>query len=343
MKVLFILKQRFYNKSNVKSYGLINSSNHLADHLSFIGNEAHVVTVVDDNCIDAEIHKYKPDVVIIEALWVRPVKLHELIELRKNHHIKWIVRIHSDIGYLSAETMALHYVNHYIHLGKHNLFIAPNSKEFTDFLSGALHYNFVYLPNVIKINHCKHEGEKHQGNRQIMHVGCFGALRLLKNQLFQALCAIRAADQLGKILHFHVTIDPKNTDFSTNPVLKNLDELFSQTDHMLVKHHWRENDNFRELVSTMDIGMQLSYTESFNIVTTDFINCDVPILVSDAIWWMPDALKTSTINYEEVVKKIVWAYKRRNYGNVKRLMHEYLAKYNHEAKQVWHKFFDKLK
>ena len=46
---------------------------------------------------------------------------------------------------------------------------------------------------------------------------------LLKNQLFQAMCAIEAADILGKKLQFHVNGDILNPH---NPVLKNLEKLF---------------------------------------------------------------------------------------------------------------------
>ena len=131
-KILFILKKRFYSNINVKSYGLINSSTHIANFLdTIIDVETKVVTVVDANGINKEVQEYKPDMVIIEALWVTGEKMKELIEIKKYKHIKWVVRIHSDIGYLSAETFALKYVNDYIALDKPNLFIAPNNEDFT--------------------------------------------------------------------------------------------------------------------------------------------------------------------------------------------------------------------
>ena len=45
MKILFVLKERFYSKNN--SYGLINSSKQVADYLESIGNECKVVQVID--------------------------------------------------------------------------------------------------------------------------------------------------------------------------------------------------------------------------------------------------------------------------------------------------------
>jgi hypothetical protein len=306
-----------------------------------MGFESKVITVIDDNFIDKELYYYKPDIVIIEALWVRPIKLKELIELPRYSKIKWIIRIHSDIGYLSAETFALKYINEYRQLHKDNLYIAPNNKPFCKYLSNAMFYDFIYLPNIVGRDVCldKHYRKKYWIE---MHIGCFGALRLLKNQLFQALCAIAAADKLNKLLCFHITIDPKIKEDIPNPILKNLEELFENTGHKLVKHIWQENDDFQNLVRDMDLGLQLSYSESFNIVSADFIHNNTPIVVSDAITWMPDEFKTSTWNYDIVVNKILEIYKKRRNWFLLRKARRSLNKHNYIAKKIWCKFLWRL-
>jgi hypothetical protein len=339
-KILFILKKRVYSNINVKSYGLINSSTHIASFLNTLrGIETKVVAVVDANGIDKEVHEYKPDMVVIEALWVTGEKMKKLIEMNKYNHIKWVVRIHSDIGYLSAETFALKYVNDYIALDKINLFIAPNNEEFTKYLVNAIKYDFTYLPNVI-ITNTKKDNIENKNNSNVMNIGCFGALRLLKNLAFQALCAIKAADILGKTLHFHVTltkIDGYDDEHQIrlNPVLKNLEEIFANSRHELVKHEWKENNEFQHLIKKMDIGMQLSFSESFNIVTADFINNNKLILVSETIDWMPCIFKTSTIEYDEVTKKIIYMYEHRYSRRLNRLMHKSLDNYNIKAEKIW--------
>jgi hypothetical protein len=336
MKILFILKERFYdNNLNVKSYGLINSSKHLAKYLDDLGCKTNVVTVIDSNGIDKEIYEHKPDVVIIEALWVTAHKLKELIEIWRYKHITWIVRIHSDIGFLGVETFALKYINDYIKLHKHNLIIAPNNENFTKYLSSSLQHRFEYLPNVIEEKFIKKPMEN---DSDIIEIGCFGALRILKNQLFQAMCAMRAADILNKTLRFHIMVNVKIDDKLINPVLKNFDELFKNSKHILVKHHWKENDDFQNLIKKMDLGLQLSYTESFNIVAADFICNDTLILVSDVITWMPDILKTSTTDYDDVTNKIIYLYKHRNSWLLKRKMRKYLIEYNIKAQNVWFNF-----
>lgn len=335
MKILFILKQRFYSKNN--SYGLINSSNHVANYLETIGNQCKVVSVIDGNSIDKEVYQYKPDIVIIEALWCTGDKLKELIEIKRYAKIKWIVRVHSDIGFLAAETMATKYINDYIDLKKSNLYVSMNNYQFNKHISNAMQQNFLYLPNIITIKD-KLDIKKHKHKNHI-DVACFGSLRIMKNQCYQALCAMEMANRLGKKLKFHITVDI-NMNESNNrfPVLKNLEEIFRNSRHELVKHEWLENENFQKLIKHMDIGLQLSYTESFNIVAADFVNANIPIVVSDAIRWLPFVLKTSTTEYERTIKRMIWIYRFRRNKFLIKWMKSNLKKYNELAKLEWKMF-----
>jgi len=118
MRILFLLKERNFNKSYAHSYGLANSAIQVANYLETIGNVCKVISVVDGNAIDKEVYNFKPDIVIIEALWCPAYKLKELIELKRYENINWVVRVHSDIGFLSSESLALTYINEYIALDK---------------------------------------------------------------------------------------------------------------------------------------------------------------------------------------------------------------------------------
>jgi hypothetical protein len=339
MRILFILKERFYSQHKAGSYGLINSAKQVAEFLESIGNECKIVEVIDANSIDKEVFLYRPDLVVIEALWVSGDKMKELIEIPRYKHIKWAIRVHSNIGFLSAETLALKYINDYIELKKHNLYIALNNDEMNDHLSDAINYKFVHLPNIINIKYdSRHKEDKHH-----IDIGCFGSLRILKNQLFQAVCAMNAADKIGKKLKFHITADVDEESKVKNPVLKNLEELFKNSKHELIIHSWLENIVFQHIISEMDIGMQLSYTESFNIVSADFINNDRLILVSPTISWMPGILQVSTVDYDEVVNKLVWLYKHKDSFILKWYSRIKLIMYNTEAKSEWVEFIHKIK
>jgi hypothetical protein len=331
-KILFLLKERTYSHAKT-SYGLINSATHIARFLATLGHECKIVQVLDSNFIDKEVYEFKPSIVILEALWVPGYKIKELLNIKRYKRIRWIVRVHSDMGYLSAESNAIQLLNEYINLHEHHLTLSLNNKEFVESLSSAMRYDFTYLPNVITIS--DDIPDDYIEDRHHIDIGCFGAMRLLKNQCFQAICAINAADKLEKKLHFHIT---PNLGIENDPVLKNLQELFKIRPHELIVHDWLPNDEFQRLVRRMDIGLQISHTESFNIVTADFINNNRLILVSDAISWMPSIFKTSTIDYDEVTRKIIQMYKRRNSIALKTRALNHLISYNENAQQEWIRF-----
>jgi hypothetical protein len=330
-RILFILKEKQYSLS-LTSYGLINSANHIAHYLESKHYQCKIVQVVDANGIDKEVHDYNPDIVIIEALWVTAPKLSEIMSLWWYKHIKWVVRIHSDIGFLSTEGWGVKLINDYIELKRDNLIIAFNNHGFVKALSNVMEYDFTYLPNVMTVLEPEDNDSE---EKSYMKIGCFGALRLLKNQCFQAVCAIMAANKLNKKLFFHIT---PNLAIQDDSVLKNLRELFKNIGHELMVHNWMPNHTFQSLIGKMDLGLQLSYTESFNIVTADFINNNKLIIVSDAIVWMPPSMRVSTTDYEEVVDKIVHIYKHRNSNLIKSLVRRHLREYNEGAEKVWDDF-----
>lgn len=330
-KILFLLKDRAYSPAK-GSYGLLNSASQVAAYLTEKLNICHIATVFDANGIDRVMNDFKPDIVIIEALWVTAKKLDELMHVPRYHHVHWVIRVHSDMGYLTTEGNGIKTLNDYIDLDIDKLTISLNNEHFTKALSQALGFRFAYLPNIITY----HEPfEDYTREKTRINIGCFGALRLLKNQPFQAICAIEAANRMDKKLMFHIT---PNTPTDKDTVLENLKQIFVNTQHELVMHPWMETRKFHKLISKMDLGLQLSYTESFNIVTADFVSKNKLILVSGAIDWMPEMFQVSTTDYEEVIKKIIFLYTHRNDDHLKKLNQSHLHNYNKGAKLRWDKF-----
>lgn len=274
-KILFICKKRV--DSYGVSYGLINSAKFVANALAEHNYETKVVSVADNNCIDKEVCNYKPTHVMIEALWVVPEKLEILHRLHPN--VIWAIRIHSKTPFLSNEGHAIEWARKYDEMPWVTL--APNSLELHGNLLAA-GLRSIYLPNI----YCAPSGRQlpSQGN-DVINVGCFGAIRPLKNHLMQAMSAIRFASSIRKRLRFHVNAD--RIEQRGESVLSNLRALFAGTENELVEHPWMLHSDFLKVVRSMDIGMQVSLSESFNIVAADFVSNGVPIVTSKDVDWMP--------------------------------------------------------
>lgn len=331
-KILFVLKERSsYGVTYGISYGLAVSCQMVADSLKSHGVESKIVTVVDGNGIDKEVHNYKPTHVVLEAIWVPPYKIAELLKLHK--HINWTVRIHSKFPFLAQERMAIEWLIAYNSIAKQfkNFTISANNKIFIDEINATLHFNVKYAPNCYIIDDSLEPDTRPVG--EILDIGCFGALRILKNHLLSAIAAIYYADVTKKRLRFHIN-NSSRFEKEGNPILNNLINLFKDTKHELVTHDWESHDSFIKLVKKMDVGMQVSLTESFNIVAADFVTAGVPIVGSPEIEFLAAAFQADPTSMEDIVNKLDDAIRYKKYG-FQAINEVILRKHTRAAIKAW--------
>lgn len=281
MKLLFILKKFSaygYGYNNAAS-GLYNSAKFVVDMLNAAHVPAELVEVVDNNDIDRVVTATKPDVVIIEALWVVPEKFDVLAKLHP--YISWIVRGHSDLPFLAQEGVAIDWIFGYL---KHpNVLIALNSPRVINDLKALtppeLRHKILYLPNYYPAQPIR----RSRVRRDSIAIGCFGAIRPLKNQLVQAVAAIRYADSVGRKLDFHINDTRCETGGSN--VLRNLRSLFANTRHNLVEWDWLARADFLAVLGQMDFELAVSLSETFCITAADAASLGIPLVCSAEVPW----------------------------------------------------------
>ena len=347
-RVLFILKRREdYNAvthSHIgMSTGLYNSAKFMNDMLLKNGIESNLEVVADYNRIDRQCWLYKPTHVIIEALWVVPEKFAELIRLHPN--IIWVIRVHSEMPFLAGEGRALDWLADYTDFK--NIVIAMNAprmlEEIRLFLKIRNNWTdeeaerrAFYLPNYYPQDY---KIKKFDKNKDTVDIGCFGAIRPLKNHLLQAFAAIGFADQIGKKLRFHVNAG--RIEMQGQPAINNLKNVFQQlhgTGHELVNHQWRPRDEFLDLCAEMDIGMQCNFSETFNIVGADLISQGVPLITNaEEIPWAIGGFSAKPSDSADIVKKLELTYKMPQL-NVR--THQWsLKNYTNKTVKIWTKYF----
>jgi len=348
-RVLFILKRRHdynpieHDKINLTT-GLYNSVNFMNKMLIRENIETKIVVVEDNNCIDREVTEYKPTHVIIEALWVVPTKFSALQKLHPD--VSWIVRLHSDTPFIAGEGIAMDWIGEYS--GYRNVIVACNSPKILQEIRTYLRIRnkwpekhteekVIYLPNYYPNFYKKKE---HNFEKDYINVGCFGAVRPLKNHLLQAMAAIKFADAVGKKLHFHV--NSGRYEMKGEPVFNNLKALFEQlasSGHELIIHGWMPREEFLQICAEMDIGLQVSLSETFNIVSADLISQGVPVVGSAEIPWMTNWTHADPVKSQDIALKLqatfdhpqinVWLNQRG------------LTKYTNETKLIWSRYFKK--
>jgi hypothetical protein len=345
--VLFILKRRpdfnldLHNTKSM-STGLYNSAAFMADMCNASGIDAHIEVAIDNNCIDRLVTQHRPTHVIIEALWVVPSKFTILTKLHPT--VKWIVRLHSEMPFLASEGMALDWIGDYSSIP--NVIVAANGPRMLGEVSLYLKVKqgwtdteakekVIYLPNYYPQDYKQKE---YQINKEYIDIGCFGAVRPLKNHVLQAIAAIQFAEKIGKKLNFHINVG--RVEGKGEPVMSNLQGLFKQLyekGHRLISNTWAPREEFLQLCAKMDIGLQVSFSETFNIVGADIISQGVPLVGSIEIPWCLEEYTARAQYCEEIYNALIKTHENPLHnveGNQKRL-----TEYTSNTDKIWTSYF----
>jgi hypothetical protein len=281
--------------------------------------------------------------VIIEALWVVPSKFTVLSRLHPG--VTWIIRLHSEMPFLAGEGNAMDWLGDYSRFP--NIVIGVNAprmlretklylQHLNQWDNNTTDHRVIYMPNFYPQ---EYKSKRFDREKDWVDVGCFGAVRPLKNHLLQAFGAIEFAERIGKRLKFH--INAGRIEMQGGPALNNLKGLFQQISdhgHELVNHQWRPREDFLELCATMDLGMQVSFSETFNIVGADLISQGVPLVgtAGEIPWAIPKFCADPT-NSADICSKLLTTY-RWPWINVK-LNQISLTHYTDRTRNIWKKYF----
>lgn len=337
-RIAFLLRERNnyftdeeYSYGYFLNSGLLNSARLVQEMLrDRLGYETTLEQLRDANKIDAFVARWHPDIVIIEAYWVTPAKLAELVQLHPN--VLWVVRNHSSIPFLALEGVVMDWSLQYIDIP--NVVLSNNdlrtnhhiaqliSVKHRDWAAGAINSNCVLLPNYYPPD-LRREYDP-PFDRETIDIGCFGVIRPLKNHLNQAVAAIEYCDRRNLNLNFH--INATRIEQGGDPIYRNLVALFDQMpDNMkLVEHPWLDRKEFLDLVDQMDVGMQVSFAETYNITAADFVTASKPMVASSEISWIHPAYyanPTDTYDIRRVLARAIRTrdMRRRQHMNLKRL------------------------
>lgn len=334
MRILFILKNADgygtgYGQYATPPSGLLHSAQECAAMLEEVGYTTKVVQVVDNNSIDKEVTSFKPDIAIVEALWVVPEKFDILSRLHPK--VKWVVRIHSKFDFLAGEGVAMQWITQYPR--EANTWIAFNDKvmvaAFNALKGGSNnpYTNALYMPTFYpSMFHSRPELRNSK-----LQVACLGAIRPLKNQLVQAVAAHECAAAVGQDLQFY--INSSRVEMRGDPILKNIRALFDYSGQELVELPWMPADQLTATLRTMDIGLQVSLSETFNIMAADMVAAGLPIVVSDQIQWATRICKADVDDPADITNKMLRALRWPRINLM--LNRSGLEAYGEDAQEAW--------
>ncbi|WP_394849643.1 hypothetical protein LZC95_19600 [Pendulispora brunnea] len=221
---------------------------------------------------------------IIEAPWLSAAETATLCHEFPDTH--FLVRTHSNLGFLQVESGAITIIKELLLLqeGVLNLTVSANSQRLTHFIERTYQGKCLYLPNLYDTERVSRKRDFPSQHR-LIRIGSWGAQRLMKNHTTAAAAAMLVAKSRASDLEFWVSTDRE--EFGRG-IMASLRAMFKGLHWAkLVEHPWEDWAAFRRTVGYMDLNIQVSMSETFNIVSADSVAEGVPCVVSPMIEWAP--------------------------------------------------------
>jgi hypothetical protein len=330
--MVIFLHKNFAAYKGVCHIGLGVAASNTSLNLNDNNFDTEVVAITKYQDIDSEVQNYKPSHVIISAPWVPPHYIEYVI--KKHPKTEFVVVCHSNVGFLFADTNGINNFRSYFSLLKYkNFHVAGNSEKFKIWVEKAYSIPCLWLPNLYYLTD-KTAVKKEQND--ILKIGSFGAMRILKNNMTAAGAALEISTRLKRPVEFWVSSGRE--EGGAQGVKQSISALLKGTSVTVKENYWQPWYEFRKTVGSMDLLLQMSYTESFNMVTADGIAEEVASVVSEAISWCPKSWIANVDDCDEIASVGI---KLLNDPAAVKEGRDMLQKYITNGIKVWDSFLNK--
>ena len=109
--------------------------------------------------------------------------------------------------------------------------------------------------------------------------------------------------------------------------------MFSYLNAELIIHSWTPREDFLETCSKIDIAMQCSLSETFNIVAADTLSQGVPLVASNEVPWSSSTFNAHPTDTDDIVHALSRTYQFPQINvDINKIS---LKSYILESKEIW--------
>lgn len=287
-----IFYKNYRNYHGISHVGLGVSALNNCKVLNAIGIKTRVVPIETPEDLGKFLEQQTqlPTHVIIQAPWIPAGILGQYAA--KFHDVQFAAVCHSNVGFLQVEPNAIKLMKEYLSLEAEtpNFHTAGNSEIFCQWIENSYEMPCTYLPNMYYLHH-KHSGRKRVWNNigGVLKIGIFGATRIQKNIVSGVAAGIEIASETGAPTEIWINGNRDDGGKKISDTVRDAAKALCAglPNVKLIEYPWASWDAFKRVIGSMNLLMQLSYSESFNMVTADGASEGVASVVSDAITWAP--------------------------------------------------------
>lgn len=285
-----------------------------------------VVRIEVDNVdhIAYGIQKFKPKIVLVQSIWMSEEQMNDL--RRRYPKTRFYTHIHSSPAFFAVEGYGFQRI---MEAHRAGFGIVTNSKGLHEIIKGS-----VLLPNL----YASDMWDRLPKDNSTLDIACLGSLRPFKNQVIQAAAAIKYAESKGKKLRFYVNMGRNEGGAEIKMSLMGLFSLYKEGGHQLISVPWKTHEEVIQFLRTMDLGMQVSMTESFNLVAADYVAAGIPLIVSEQIDWVYWSCRAHLDDTASIVSTIERVLEHGD--GLANLNRRLLGVHNEGARKAWEAFID---
>ena len=283
MKKILMLYRDFGFDTGVKV-----SSYHLETLIKAEGVACYSYGYQNDEDMLSYVMKNPVDVILLQA----PTFGRGCIECLLETGCTVCLVIHSTISFLQVEKEAFENVQEYLQISHPRFFIAnPCRYEVSGFRAYAK-ANVVYLPNTYN---SEFKMRKRKRSRSPLKVALFCAYRPFKNIMTQITACSLLCRKLPLELHL--------LESKMNSVYHNTLLLLKNMDFPVILHPQCGNSEMHHILEQIDIGLQVSYSETFSYIIYEHMLHGSPTVSSTTV---PFASKVVDFNDAEKIATAIF-------------------------------------
>ncbi len=269
-----------YKRPQVNCTALSANAAHSAGVLNKHGVTAATATLDGIRSWDKWIEETAPRVIVLSAFIVRPFDLDALA--RKFKRVTFLQRCHSNLAWLFQSREDFHSAAETIRVSKdqgnvvYSLVCEREAKAWS-----AAGVPVACVPNVWSGGFAEH-GRDALRDPATVNLSAFFAVRLLKDPAGHVMAAANVNAYRPARLHMQL-------DRSDSPAYgEQVKRVAALTHCPVAAHPYRAHDAYLKwLGDTVDVGLQLSLTESFNYVALEHLALGIPCVTSRAVEFSP--------------------------------------------------------
>jgi glycosyltransferase involved in cell wall biosynthesis len=288
--IILIKKDNVTQAQNAMPYpsantttGVTVSSDHLKAVLGKAGTDCVIMYYADDNGLLEAVKGNDAGLYILQIPTFSHDTLSSVLKLGKNI----VLGIHSTICNLQVEENALRRLLRFSQLRERHFAISCPSKLEVNGFNSFSATPFIYLPNTYSFP-IKAHIKKRKLNPELIKISLFCALRSFKNIMAQVV-AVSLLAKRGFKIELHLIDDQSH-------IAGCIKEIADSLPYKVIFHELADNKALLKLMAKMDLGLQVSLSETFSYAAFEQMALGVPIVASTAV---PYATQIAKFNSAE--------------------------------------------